>query len=87
MTDLMGYLVLSEEDAKELYLALGTRAYVLQQTGKPYGRVKSLQGRVDNIWAEIEHAEKSRGGSRKEIRSDDAMEGLAPDSVFVPDAG
>ena len=63
MTDMTGYLTLSKEDAQELYLALGTRAYVLQQTGQGCGRVKSLQGRVDNIWAEIEHAEKQRNQS------------------------
>jgi hypothetical protein len=83
-----GYLCLSLEEAKELYLALGTKAYILQEQGKPSGRVKSLQGRVDNIWSELEHVEKVRSGyTGEEIPSSDAVEGLAAGSVFVPDAG
>ena len=80
-----GYLCLDLEEAKELYLALGTKAYILQEQGKPSGRVKSLQGRVDNIWSELEHVEKVRRGyTGEEIRRSTPVEGLAPDSDFIP---
>ena len=83
-----GTLRLSIEDAQELYLALGTKAYILQSQGKPIGRLKTLQGRVDNVWAELSHAEKVRSGyTGKEIPRDDAVEGLAARGSFVPDAG
>ena len=59
-----GTLSLSREDAKQLWLALGTRAFMLHSTGHPTGAVKSLQGRVDNIWTELEHAEKGRNSER-----------------------
>jgi hypothetical protein len=82
-----GYLCLDLEEAKELWLALGTRTYILQQQGHSVGRLKSLQGRVDNIWVELEHVEKVRRGyTGQEVPRDDAVEGLAPRGDFIPDA-
>ena len=57
-----GDLRLTREEAADLYIALGTATYVRQAQGKPVGRLNSLQNRIDNIWAELEHIEKVRRG-------------------------
>ena len=80
-----GYLCLTKEEAEELWGAIGTKLFLHESQGKPVGRLKNLQGRVDNIWAELDHAEKVRSGyTGQEIRRADAVEGLAPDSDFIP---
>jgi len=58
-----GYLCLTKEEAEELWGAIGTKLFLHESQGKPVGRLKNLQGRVDNIWAELEHIEKVRRGS------------------------
>lgn len=85
MNEDTGTLTLTKEEAIALYLAIGTRSYVLQQQGLATGRLRSLQGRVDNIWVELDHMEKVRSGhTGEEIPSSDAVEGLAADSDYIP---
>ena len=85
MNEDTGTLTLTKEEAIALYLAIGSRSYILQQQGHATGRLKSLQGRVDNIWVELSHMEKVRRGyTGEEIPSIDAVEGLAAGSDFIP---
>ena len=81
-----GDLRLTREEAADLYFAIGTATYVRQAQGKPVARLHSLQNRVDNIWAQLEHMEKVRSGSSsgEEIPRTDAVEGLAAGSDFIP---
>ena len=81
-----GDLRLTREEAADLYIALGTATYVRQSQGKPVARLHSLQNRIDNIWAQLEHIEKVRRGSSagETISSFDAVEGLASYGDFLP---
>ena len=80
-----GDLRLTREEAADLYIALGTATYVRQSQGKPVARLHSLQNRIDNIWAQLEHMEKVRSGyTGEEIPRFDAVEGLASYGDFLP---
>lgn len=54
-------LTLTVEEARVLYGALSVQLFILESQNRPASRVRSLQGRVDVLWRQLEHIERAAG--------------------------